>query len=97
MKQQIKSETEFLKSIKSEEKDLKKRHADLLNEIQNIRRAIIIKSKEVNKHKLNIKSNDIKLKGVVNHMTKVSEKIVGLESKTIELSRNEDEQKDSKI
>ncbi len=65
------------------------------SEIQNIKRAIIIKSREINKHKLSLKSNDLRLKGVVNHMNKVSEKIVGLESKTIELSRQEDDQRDS--
>ena len=79
--EEVKKDTNYISYIKSEAKNLEKIIIDKKSEIKIIQRAIIIKCKEINKHKINLKTNEMRMKGIVSSLVKAHTTIVGEEDK----------------
>lgn len=75
-KEEVEKEKIYIDNIKKERKRLLPEIEKIKNAIKNIKRAIIIKTREINKHKLNIKLNTTKLKGVNSVMAKARDSFV---------------------
>ena len=75
--EEVKKDTNYISYIKSEAKNLEKIIIDKKSEIKIIQRAIIIKCKEINKHKINLKTNEMRMKGIVSSLVKTHTTIIG--------------------
>ena len=74
--EEYKKEQEFIKNIKDESKKINSEIEKIRYNIKNVQRAIVIKTREIGKHKVNIKVNNMKLKGVNSTLGKTHESIV---------------------
>lgn len=70
MSSQLEKEKVFCDSIKIETKKSKASLEELKNNIKNIKKAVLIRAKEVSKHKLNLKKGEMKMKGVISSLSK---------------------------
>lgn len=80
LKEEIQKDSVYLANIKQEAKEIEKQSEKIDSDNKVLQRAIIIKSKEVNKHRLYIKTNDMKLKGITSHLGCVKDKVVNMKS-----------------
>jgi hypothetical protein len=80
LREEMRKEKVFTESLKLEQKNIKNSMEKTNANLSSIKRAILIKSREINKHKLNIKTNDMKLKGVVSSLEKTCNAIISEES-----------------
>lgn len=97
---EVQKDTLYVNNIKQEAKELTKRNEKLSAQNKVLQRAIIIKSKEVNKHKLYIKTNDMRLQGVTHHLGYVKDKVVSMNSSkvaTLDNSQRNNSQYQSQI
>lgn len=85
LKEEVTRETDSLQKIKNETANLKKKNEVYYNDVKNLQRAIVIKSKEICKHKLNLKTNEVKLKGVINSMSVIKSTVIGKNFNSINL------------
>lgn len=75
--EELRKEKIFLDTIKREEKNLKVSLENIKSNISNLKRAILIKNREISKHKINLKVNNERFKGVVSQLSKTCESIIG--------------------